>query len=73
MDREEVLRRQLLRDLDRLHRLILRYAAGEEQVRQERDRLEESVQAGFADWRALRDRRPEARGPDPDGRPSPAA
>ena len=73
MNREGILREQLLRDLERLHRLILRYAAGEEQVRQERDRLERSVQARFSVWRALRDRRPETQTPDSDGRPPPAA
>ncbi len=66
MNSEEILRKQLLSDLARLHRLILRYAAGEEQVRRERDRLEESVKTGFTAWRALRERRTGTRAPDSD-------
>ncbi|MDP6778851.1 MAG: hypothetical protein QGI83_19005 [Candidatus Latescibacteria bacterium] len=67
MDRENALREALLRDLERLHRLILRYAAGEEQVRRERDRLEESVKSSFGLWRALRDHRSAAQEPDSKG------
>ena len=32
MNSEEILRKQLLSDLARLHRLILRYAAGEDEI-----------------------------------------
>jgi hypothetical protein len=34
---------QLLKDLKKLHKLILRYASGDRSVRQERDRLEGSI------------------------------
>lgn len=53
MFRKEILRRQLLTDLERLHGLILRYAAGDRSVRQERDELEGALQVKFALWRAL--------------------
>ena len=39
----EKLRRHVLEDLDLLHDLILRYAAGDRSVKQERDWLEETV------------------------------
>ena len=44
----DALRRQLLGDLDRLHDLILRYAAGNRAVKQERDQLEGAVQVKLA-------------------------
>ena len=53
MYREDRLRYQLLKDLERLHILILQYAAGEHSVKQERDRLEGAIQVKFAFWRAL--------------------
>ena len=43
MTLEEILREQLLDDLGRLHDLILRYAAGDTSVRQERDMLDWEV------------------------------
>ena len=54
MDPEEALRKQLCNDLDRLHNLILRYAAGDSSVGRERDRLEGAVQVKFALLRAAR-------------------
>ncbi|MBK35608.1 MAG: hypothetical protein CME26_08800 [Gemmatimonadetes bacterium] len=53
---------QLLDDLHHLHRLILRYAAGDRTVRGRPDRLEGAVQIKFAIWKALRD--PPAGGED---------
>lgn len=44
---------QLLKDLKKLHKLILRYASGDRSVRQERDRLEGSIQIRFALWKAI--------------------
>lgn len=35
----EVFRKQLVRDLDRLHELILMYASGDRSVKQEMERL----------------------------------
>ena len=40
----EVLRRQLIEDLDRLVDLIVRYAQGEKHLKYARDRLEGAVQ-----------------------------
>ena len=42
------LRDQLLADLDRLDVFILRYAAGDRSVKEERDRLTESVEERIA-------------------------
>ena len=53
MHSEEILRRQLKEDLERLHSLILRYALGDRGVKQERDELEGAVQIKFALWRSL--------------------
>ena len=49
----EILRQQLLEDLERLHALILRCASGDRSAIQERDELEGAVQIKFALWRAL--------------------
>ena len=54
MNQREVLRHQLLTDLNQLHDLILRCAAGNRLVRPERDQLEGAVQVKFALWRAAR-------------------
>ena len=53
MHDEEALRDQLLRDLERLHGLILRYASGDRSVKAERDKLEGAIQIKFAFWRTL--------------------
>ena len=47
----EILRQQLIVDIDRLHNLILRFAAGHKPVKQERDQLEGAVQIKMALWR----------------------
>ncbi len=44
----ERMRRQLIRDLDRLQRLILMVAAGDRSLVNERDRLERSLEERFA-------------------------
>ena len=49
-----VLRHQLLTDLERLHVLILRYAAGHSAVKRERDQLEDAVQVKLTLRRAAR-------------------
>ncbi len=50
---KEILRQQLLDDLERLHGLILQYASGDRTVKRERDELEGALQIKFALWRAL--------------------
>lgn len=54
MTPHEALRQQLVQDLNRLHDLILRYAAGDRAVRPERDQLDGAVQVKFALLRAAR-------------------
>ena len=44
MTYDETLRRQLLRDLDRQHDLILQYAAGDRSMRPALDQLEGAIQ-----------------------------
>ena len=44
----ENFKRQLVKDMDRYSDLIVRYAAGEREVRDERDRLKESIEVRFA-------------------------
>ena len=39
---------QLVKDMDRYSDLIVRYAAGEREVRRERDRLKESIEVRIA-------------------------
>ena len=53
MFREDIMRQQLLNDLERLHSLILQYASGNQTVKQERDELEGALQIKFALWRGL--------------------
>ncbi len=48
MNPEEILREQLLSDMEKLHSLILRYAAGKRKVKQERIILEEGVEVKMA-------------------------
>lgn len=48
-------RKQLLRDLEALGALIVRYARGDRSVRVERDVLDAAVQVKFALWRAVRE------------------
>ena len=56
MFREEIIRKQILEDLEQLHGLILRYAHGDPNAREKRDRLMTALQIIFAFWRAaLRD------------------
>ena len=44
----EVLRRHLIDDLERLNKLIVRYAQGERHLKRDRDRLEGAVQVKMA-------------------------
>ena len=53
MYNEEMLRQQLLDDLETLHELILRYAAGDRSVRQRRDELDGAIRIKLAFWRAM--------------------
>ena len=55
---EEILRKQILDDLERLHGLIIQYAEGDRSVKRERDRLEGALQIKFAIWHAMAPRRP---------------
>ena len=48
MFEREILRQQLMVDLDRLHDMILRYMAGDRSVKQERDQLGGAVQVKLA-------------------------
>ena len=50
----EVLRRQLVTDLNRLHGLILKYAAGDKSVKRERDRLGDEVQLKLLRLRSVK-------------------
>ena len=52
----ELLRQQIITDMDHLHDLILRYAAGDMLVKQERDQLEGVVDVKLAVlWQAGND------------------
>ena len=51
MSAEEDLREQLLKRLDQLHGLAIRYARGDRSARTERDQLEGAVQIKLALWR----------------------
>lgn len=53
MTDEQVLHQQLLRDLEHLHELILRYAHGDSSAKQERDRLDREIQLERARWVTL--------------------
>ena len=44
----QLVRQQLIVDLDHLHGLIIRYAKGERHLKQARDRLEGAVQVKMA-------------------------
>ena len=44
----DVIRHQLIEDLDRLLDLIVRYAQGERNLKQDRDRLERAIQVKMA-------------------------
>ena len=55
MSPQDQLRRQIIADLERLHRLIVRYARGDYSVKQERDQMEGAVQVKMAVWHAVRD------------------
>ena len=49
----ETLRKELIQDMERLNELILRCAAGERNVRQARDRLDEVVEMKMDILRSL--------------------
>ena len=53
----EQLREQLIRDMDRLHGLIVRVARGDRSAKAERDRLEGVVQIKMALWQGIEWRR----------------
>lgn len=50
----DTFQKQLLRDIEKLHHLIVRYARGDRSVRQARDCLEGAIQVKFALWKAIR-------------------
>jgi len=45
---KEILQEQLLADFDELHKLILRYARGEREVKQRMEQMEDAVQIKMA-------------------------
>jgi hypothetical protein len=67
----EKLRRHILADLDLLHDLILRYAAGDRSVRQARDWLEEQVWREVEVLRQVAGKRGSPLGITPRGPPRP--
>jgi len=53
MQKAEILRKQLLDDLEVLQGLILKYASGDRSAKQACDELEGAVQVKLAFWRAM--------------------
>ena len=53
MFQQEILRQQLIKDLEHLHHLILQYALGNRAAKRERDQLEAAVQIKIALWRTF--------------------
>ena len=55
---QDTFQKQLVRDLENLHQLIVRYARGDRTVRSARDCLEGAIQVKFALWKAIRQHNP---------------
>jgi hypothetical protein len=55
---QENFQKQLIRDLENLHVLIVRYAHGDRSVLRARDCLEGAIQIKFALWKAVRQHNP---------------